>query len=138
VRARRGRLLRFWDLRAPGQPLKSVHAHRNHWATAAAYNRFHDQLLATAGSDASVCLWRVSSLSAAPAPPLSDDGGGGGGGGGDGAPDVLVRAFGDCHEDSVSALAWSARDPWVLASLGADGRAFAHHVPAAEKYKILL
>ncbi|KAG5184762.1 hypothetical protein JKP88DRAFT_354368 [Tribonema minus] len=135
------RLLRFWDLRAPGQPLKSVLAHRNHWATRVAYNRFHDQLLATAGSDAAVCLWRVSSLCAAPGPLLLDgegDGGGGGGGeGGDGAADVLARTYGG-HEDSVCAVAWSARDAWVLTSLGHDGRVFAHHVPSAEKYKILL
>jgi EARP and GARP complex-interacting protein 1 len=134
------RLLKFWDLRAPGKPLKSVLAHRNHWATCARYNSFHDQLLATAGSDGAVSMWRVSSLSSSPSlldvpataaesDSPSDQAE---------ASDVRVRTFDDHEDSSIVSLAWSAHDAWVLASLSYNGRVVVHHVPSHEKYNILL
>lgn len=42
------------------------------------------------------------------------------------------------HEDSVYGLAWSAADPWVLASMSYDGRVAVNHVPKNLKYKILI
>ena len=51
--------------------------------------------------------------------------------------DGRIRAFDD-HEESVYAVAWSAYDAWVFASLSYDGRVVVNHVPQTEKYKILL
>lgn len=44
----------------------------------------------------------------------------------------------DEHEDSVYGLAWSAADPWLLASLSLDGRVALNKVPKNIKYKILI
>ena len=44
----------------------------------------------------------------------------------------------DEHEDSVYGLAWSASDPWLLASLSFDGRVALSKVPKNIKYKILI
>jgi hypothetical protein len=35
-------------------------------------------------------------------------------------------------------VAWSGSEAWSFASLSYDGRVTVNHVPAAEKYKILL
>lgn len=137
------RLLRFWDLRSPGKPLKSILAHKNHWVTTARYNKFHDLLLATGGSDNNVCLWRVPSLSSSPMLDLlggsanSPNSGGGTASSPEEAGDVRVKTYDD-HEASVYSVAWSAHDAWSLASLSYSGRVVIHHVPVAEKYKILL
>jgi hypothetical protein len=53
------------------------------------------------------------------------------------AGDCQVRSF-EQHEESVYALAWSACDAWVFASLDYAGKVAINHVPSAEKYKILL
>jgi len=37
-----------------------------HWVRTSKYNPFHDQLVLSAGSDAAVDLWRISSISSAP------------------------------------------------------------------------
>jgi hypothetical protein len=42
------------------------------------------------------------------------------------------------HDDSVAAVAWSAHDAWVYASLSYPGKVVVCQVPSAEKYKILL
>ncbi|CAM9246629.1 unnamed protein product [Phaeothamnion confervicola] len=150
------RLLRFWDLRKPEKPLRSVLAH-THWAWTVRYNKFHDQLLLSGGSDGMVNLWRISSISSAPLLELEDGdidvgggaghhGAGGSGGGNMGrsrlggraeSADIKVRSF-EGHEESVYSVAWSARDPWLFASLSYDGRITVDHVPSTEKYKILL
>jgi WD40 repeat protein len=52
-------------------------------------------------------------------------------------PDVKIKEH-DCHTDSVYSVAWSPADAWVYCSLSLDGRVYLHHVPAAEKYKLLL
>ena len=96
-------LVKFWDLRSGGKRQKEGSASsyslpsgssntrddslckvlegHSHWVSAVRYNRFHDQLLASAGTDTAVNLWRVSSISSAPLVDLSAHGGGGGGGG---------------------------------------------------------
>ena len=46
-------------------PLRVLRGH-SHWVRTVKYNPFHDQLVLSAGSDASSGLWRVSSISSAP------------------------------------------------------------------------
>jgi WD40 repeat protein len=81
-------LIRFWDLRkvttgggagearaggaraggaraAASQPIAVLRNH-THWVRTSKYNPFHDQLVLSAGSDAAVDLWRISSISSAP------------------------------------------------------------------------
>ncbi|CAM9344998.1 unnamed protein product, partial [Hapterophycus canaliculatus] len=151
------RLIKFWDLRKPNAPVKTILGH-DHWVNTVKYNRFHDQLLVSGSSDCLVHLWRVSSVSSAPLLEPEDDDdddddnvglgddcdagdAGGFGGGGNGskgeAADIRVRTF-DEHEESVYSLAWSASDAWVLASMSYDGLVVLNHVPSTEKYKILL
>ena len=122
--------VRFWDVRHTAGPLLVLDAH-SHWVSCAKYNRFHDQLLLSAGSDAVVNLWRVSSISSSPLLELDDDATE------RSAPDALVRRFEE-HEDSVYAVAWSACDAWIFASLSLDGRVVVNHTPSVEKYRILL
>jgi len=120
----------FWDLRKPGQPLRTERAH-SHWVTTASYNRFHDQLVLSSGTDCLVKLWRAASISSAPPSlDLEEDVG-------EGEADGLVKLFED-HEQSVFGAVWSAADAWIFASLSLDGKAAINHVPPAEKYKILL
>lgn len=82
------------------------------------------------GSDHMVNLWRVASCSSSPWIGAEDDAN-------DDPADIKVRAI-DQHEDSVYAVAWSAADAWIYASLSSDGRVMINHVPSTEKYKILL
>jgi len=49
--------VKVWDLRKPLTPVLSLLAHA-HWVTSATYNRFHDQLLLSCGTDSQVKLWR--------------------------------------------------------------------------------
>lgn len=118
-------------MRKPSAALLSVKAH-SHWITSALYNRFHDQLVLSTGTDDQVKLWRAGSISSAPPSLEADESELT-----DADADGLVKAFDD-HEQSVSAAAWSAADAWVFASLSLDGKAVINHVPPAEKYKILL
>ncbi|KAJ1462390.1 WD40-repeat-containing domain protein [Pelagophyceae sp. CCMP2097] len=125
----------FWDARTPLRPLKVLRGH-GHDCTQVLFNRFHDQLVISAGTDQIANLWRVSSISSTPvmeAPLVSEE---------DeedvvDAADVLVRSFSQ-HDESINAVSWSACDAWVFASLSYDGRVLVHHVPGPEKYKILL
>ena len=79
-----------------------------------------------------VNLWRVSSISSAPLLELEGDETSDADTG-----DGAIRCI-DEHEESVYAVAWSACDAWVFASLSYDGRVVINHVPSTEKYKILL
>jgi hypothetical protein len=132
------RIMKFWDVRVadPTRPVKAIQTNMNHWCTAVRYNPFHDQLLATGGSDGSVKLWRVSSISSSPAV-LDEDMSDASRIGGGGHPDILVRDF-EGHEESVYSVAWSAADAWIMAALSYDGRVMLHHVPSSEKYRLLL
>ena len=107
--------------RAEGRPLR--------------YNRFHDQLLASAGADRRAALWRASSVSSAPLLDMdlgdapADESSAGASSGGAKAPDaadVLVRDF-DLHDEALTAVAWSHCDAWVFASLSYDGRVLLNH-----------
>lgn len=124
------RLIKFWDLRSPGEPMRILAGH-SHWVPCIKFNRFHDQLLVSGGTDSYVNLWRVSSISSAPLLELEGEGNCADAG------DASIRTFDD-HEDSVYAVAWSACDAWVFASLSYDGRVVFNNVPSTEKYKILL
>jgi WD40 repeat protein len=119
----------IWDLRRPSGPLCSMTT-QSHWVWAVKFNRFHDQLLLSAGSNSSVSLWSAFSVSSAPLGDMEDaqnekDG------------DSLVKTYEE-HEDSVYTVAWSPCDAWIFASLSYDGRVVVNHVPPTEKYKILL
>ena len=150
-------LVKFWDLRHAGKPILTLRGH-SHWVCTAKFNPFHDQLILSAGSDACVDLWRVSSISSAPLLDLEEDDElvdhtiSGNGDAGESAPsqryresrrasddssDALVSKFEE-HEESVYAVAWSASEAWTFASLSYDGRMVVNHVPSTEKYKILL
>ena len=48
-----------------------------------------------------------------------------------------MRSY-DQHDDSVYAVAWSAGDPWIFASLSYDGQVVINTVPQDQKYKIIL
>eukprot|EP00968_Pinguiococcus_pyrenoidosus_P002091 scaffold109_cov252-Pinguiococcus_pyrenoidosus.AAC.76 len=124
------RLVKFWDMRMSEKPLMTL-ANHTHWVTQVKYNPFHDQLITTAGSDHRVNLWRITSISSQPLVELE------GNEDGSDSADVKVLTFPE-PEDSVYSLAWSAYTAWVFASLSFEGRILLHHVPEAEKYKILL
>lgn len=123
------RKVRFWDLRKADRPLRTLAKH-SHWAWNVRYNRFHDQLVLSAGTDSYVNLWSIVSISSAPLGDLEDPAN-------EREGDKLIKTY-DEHEDSVYSVAWSCCDAWIFASLSYDGRLVINHVPPAEKYKILL
>ncbi|KAJ3023751.1 Protein tssc1 [Thoreauomyces humboldtii] len=136
--------VRFWDIRNPSAPIKELSDH-THWVWSVSFNRFHDQLFLSAGSDCRVNLHSIISISSAPLsdessdPDLSDQED-------DGYErdeyagkplDGLVSVS-DQHEDSVYAAEWSPVDPWIFGSLSYDGRLAINIVPRDHKYKIIL
>ena len=159
------RKIRFWDVRNLKQPVRTLLGH-GHWVWSAKHNPYHDQLVLSGGSDHRVNLWRVASCSSSPwlgATTVDDDDVDGSErrstlsersgkestaassesntGTEDSLsldpPDVKIKSL-DCHTESVYSVAWSPADPWVYCSLSLDGRVYLNHVPAAEKYKLLL
>mmetsp|Transcript_13359 Transcript_13359/g.17303 ORF Transcript_13359/g.17303 Transcript_13359/m.17303 type:complete len:395 (+) Transcript_13359:91-1275(+) len=153
------RLIKIWDLRNPDKPIRMLAGH-THWCSSVKYNRFHDQLLLSGGTDSLVNLWRCSSVSSAPLLELDDHlNSSGHGTSNDGidsdddhnymssnqnsqqepsdAIDCIVKTY-DEHEESVYSITWSSCDAWVFASLDFSGRLAINHVPSTEKYKILL
>lgn len=144
----------FWDVRKASAPIKTLSGH-SHWVTSVSFNPFHDQLILSGGTDAQVNLWRISSISSAPLLELAEDGN-------ENeedafsanvsttaalsesrrsepklAADIAIRVQND-HNDSITALTWSARTAWVYASMSSDGKIVISQVPSAEKYKVLL
>ena len=88
----------------------------------------------TAGTDALVNLWRISTISSAPLLTLEDP---------TGTPNKDAESPDACvaryeHLDSVHAMAWGAADAWIYVTAGYDGKLVLNHVPSKEKYKILL
>lgn len=124
------RLIKFWDLRNTAHPVRSLAGH-SHWPFTVKYNRFHDQLILSAGTDQLVNLWRLSTISSSPITEFEGEQGK------SDAGDFKIRTFNE-HEESVYSIAWSACDAWVFASLDYSGRVAINHVPPREKYKILL
>ena len=121
--------VKFWDVRKSAAPLKVLRGH-SHWVWNVRFNPFHDQLVLSASTDARVKLWRAASISSAPLVDLEDE---------DSEQDVLDKEIKTYEfEDSVYSVAWSACDAWVFGCVSYDGRVTCHHVPSAEKYKILL
>lgn len=107
-------MLKFWDVKQTKEPLKVVKGHA-HWATSVKYNQFYDQLVLSGGTDSTVQLWKMFSISSGPtnaefeetSGEVTED------------DDRLVASFDD-HEDSVYSIAWGS-DAWVFASLSYDG-----------------
>lgn len=62
------RFVRIWDMRNPKESLIHL-CHHYHWVWGVMYNRFHDQLLLSCGSDAKVNLESIVSLSSSQAIP---------------------------------------------------------------------
>ncbi|KAI8824028.1 TSSC1-like protein [Fimicolochytrium jonesii] len=133
--------IRFWDTRNVAEPIKEVSNH-SHWVWSVRFNRFHDQLFLSAGSDCKVNLHSIISISSAPLSDESSDAEDDAEDEADeyrGKPtDGLVAVFDQQHEDSVYAAEWSAADPWIFASLSYDGRVAVNLVPREHKYKIIL
>jgi WD40 repeat protein len=154
-------VLKFWDVRQLSSrssdddssssssfsssqwrmPLKVVKGGHLHQTNHVEYNKFHDQLLLSSGTDSVVNLWRMSSVSSAP---LLDTDTASNAGVHDAANNSLgggaadVRVARHEHQDSVYGMTWSAADAWLYLTLGYDGNVVLHHVPSKEKYKILL
>merc|ERR1712130_712913 len=119
--------IKFWDLRNSKRPLKVLSNH-SHWIWCSKYNRYHDQLIISSGSDSNVSLWNIVSVSSAPLGEMEDN---------SKEEDKLIKTYRE-HEESVYWTSWSANNAWVFASLSYDGRVVINHVPAATQYKILL
>jgi WD40 repeat protein len=133
------RLCKVWDVRRASKGAVATLGGHTGWATCAKYNPFHDQLVASGGTDCAVNLWRASSVSSAPLLVDADaDEAFAHDGGAESSGDVKIRAVRGEHDQAVAAVAWSRCDPWLLLSLSVDGRAIVAPVPSAEKYNILL
>ncbi|KAL3686907.1 hypothetical protein R1sor_013216 [Riccia sorocarpa] len=125
--------IRVWDVKMPGMPLRELPGH-SHWTWRVRYNPVYEELVLSAGTDSVVNLWHVtpvssSSSSSQDSKPKSPYGSP------KGPLDSLMRAYTE-HEDSVYGIAWSARDPWVFASLSYDGRVMVDSVPQNVRQKI--
>lgn len=136
-------VLKIWDVRNNKTPVFSRRDHQ-HWIFSVSFNKFHDQLILTSGSDGSVlltCAGSCSSESTIDTKTIenevneSDDN--------EikevskkHIPDGLLEKF-DHHEDSVYCAEWSA-DPWYFCSVSWDGRVVIKKIPKKYKYQILL
>jgi EARP and GARP complex-interacting protein 1 len=108
------------------------------------FNKFHDELILTSGSDGSVLLTCAASCSSEASEPFnvkeseeiesSDELRGASK---KQLSDGLLEKF-EQHEDSVYCVAWSSCDPWIFCSLSWDGRVIIKKVPKKYKYQILL
>eukprot|EP00934_Nitzschia_sp_Nitz4_P001473 Nitzschia sp. Nitz4//scaffold51_size120721//80177//81490//NITZ4_003738-RA/size120721-processed-gene-0.67-mRNA-1//1//CDS//3329553895//1473//frame0 len=155
-------MIKFWDLRHSQQPLLVARGAHHHWVTKVRYNPFHDQLFLSAGTDPSVHLWRMSTISSAPLLTWNDDDDDDNENDNDDDEPESSNRNDDStppeegttleakssgpnrsiarheHLDSVYSMAWGATDAWVYATAGYDGKVSLHHVPSKEKYNILL
>ncbi|VDN97853.1 unnamed protein product [Rodentolepis nana] len=154
--------LSIWDLRYIGKtesfsfrnvstgtarqkPLFTIPAH-SHWIWSIRYHPTRDQLLLSASSDSSVCLYGLPSYSSevkdvkpstfaksrsgAPSPANSEISV-------EGLEDGVLARLDEQHE-SVYAVDWSPIDPWVFASVTFDGHFVVNQVPDKVKLGILL
>mmetsp|Transcript_40747 Transcript_40747/g.82188 ORF Transcript_40747/g.82188 Transcript_40747/m.82188 type:complete len:236 (-) Transcript_40747:217-924(-) len=126
------RLIKFWDLRKAETPVMILAGH-THCCSTVKYNRFHDQILLSGGTDSVVNLWRAGTVSSSPLLDMDGE---------QASSKLEVGDYKVCsildHEESVYSVAWSACDAWVFASVDYSGRVAINQVPSAEKYKILL
>ena len=51
--------------------------------------------------------------------------------------DTLLRSINSENEESVYAMDWSRKNPWIFASVSYDGRMLIHQVPHSEQDRIL-
>jgi WD40 repeat protein len=122
--------VRLWDTRKADECVSKLCGH-THFAWQARFNRFHEQLLASASSDCSSGLWSLGrsaqsdSEKERPQSIAEED------------EDRLVAWIED-HPDSVYAVEWSSSDPWTFASLSHDGVLVLSCVPRSLRYRILL
>ncbi|RKP16600.1 WD40 repeat-like protein [Rozella allomycis CSF55] len=123
----------IWDVRNSKTSVETLN-HHTHWICSVSFNKFHDMLLLTSGTDGLVNLENLFTYSSASLYVTQDD------------PDFqnfqkptngLVKSY-DQLEDSCYGVSWSAVDPWIFAALSYDGRFVIDHVPKEEKYKIIL
>ncbi|KAF1774100.1 WD40-repeat-containing domain [Phytophthora cactorum] len=127
--------LKFWDLRYARKPLLAMNAH-SHWVWSTRYHPQHDQLVLSGGSDATLALWRVSSISSSPLVELDERDLMDETAGGAAVADTLIRRIEE-HEDAVYTARWATGgDAWMFVSVSYDGRLAVNHVPSTEKYKI--
>lgn len=112
-------IVRVFDLRRPAAPALRLKNHE-HWVAAVRYSAFNDQLLLTGGSDSSVKLYSLWSVSAAQQAAMQRSA--------DAAEaasrsrDKLVLDITAEHEDSVRTVAWAANNPKIFASGSYSGR----------------
>ncbi|VDL59791.1 unnamed protein product [Hymenolepis diminuta] len=155
--------LSIWDLRYIGKtesfsfrnvstgiacqkPLFTIPAH-SHWIWSIRYHPTRDQLLLSASSDSSVCLYGLPSYSSevrgvakpstvtksksgTSSPAISEISI-------EGLEDGILARLNEQHE-SVYAVDWSPIDPWVFASVNFDGHFVVNQVPDKVKLGILL
>ncbi|KXZ43814.1 hypothetical protein GPECTOR_80g174 [Gonium pectorale] len=160
--------LRFWDLRNPVQPLLELGGHRHWvWRAAynpvhdslvascssdCCVNLYYTPNLAAAAAAATsqavlpadaASGVAAAAASGAPAAAAATTAAGSTASAASKAParsgdlDGKVVSW-DENDDSLYGLAWSAADPWLLASLSFDGRVALNKVPKNIKYKILI
>lgn len=120
--------LRLWDTRKKGECLSELGGH-SHWVWSCRFNSFHEQLACSSSTDGRVAIWSLSdSLPGEEEKPAAS---------GEEGSDRAIRWVEE-HTESVYACAWSASDPWTLASLSHDGLVAFSSVPRRERYRVLL
>lgn len=112
-----------------------------HWIFSVSFNKFHDQLILTSGSDGTVLLTCASSCSSETTDTKNNNKDSNENEneelkGKSQLNDGLLEKF-EQHEDSVYCAEWSV-DPWIFCSVSWDGRVLIKKVPKKYKYQILL
>eukprot|EP00198_Chlamydomonas_reinhardtii_P010611 XP_001699948.1 predicted protein [Chlamydomonas reinhardtii] len=126
-----------WDLRTLSRPMGEIKMAHKQPVRSISFAPHADTRILTAGDDCKLRYWDLRN----PGQPLLEMGHAAPAG-----PKGATRGVEldgkvvtwDEHEDSVYGLAWSASDPWLLASLSFDGRVALSKVPKNIKYKILI
>uniref|UniRef100_A0A0K0DAI1 WD_REPEATS_REGION domain-containing protein n=2 Tax=Angiostrongylus cantonensis TaxID=6313 RepID=A0A0K0DAI1_ANGCA len=124
--------IRLWDWRSPSVSLMTATPHA-HWAWQVRFHPVHDQLILSAGSDATVVLSCMLSASSE-IDDLNLDG----------TTEESFEKLEDGqlerieeHEESIYACVWATADPWTFASLSYDGRVVVSRVSRKHKYALM-
>ncbi|VDM61549.1 unnamed protein product [Angiostrongylus costaricensis] len=124
--------VRLWDWRHPSVSLMTATPH-THWAWQVRFHPVHDQLILSAGSDATVVLSCMLSASSE-IDDLNLDG----------TTEESFEKLEDGqlerieeHEESIYACVWATADPWTFASLSYDGRVVVSRVSRKHKYALM-